>query len=118
MHLVFCVVSQMKTEFTDEDRRLATDQTDLRYWPHDTHAHNVRKLIPQLGYLARGYDEPATLDGPIGTNMVTLPGVLTPMQWDPKRWVVGFLFCFCFLVGCLLGNMVFVLSPFVRRSRT
>jgi len=80
--------SQMKTEFTDEDRRLATDQTDLRYWPHDTHAHNVRKLIPQLGYLARGYDEPATLDGPIGTNMVTLPGVLTPLQWDPKRWVV------------------------------
>ncbi|CAM9763675.1 unnamed protein product [Pylaiella littoralis] len=79
------VPSFMKTEFTDEDRRLATDQTDLRYWPHETQAHVVRKLIPQLGYLGRGFDEPATLDGPIGTNMVTLPGVLTPLQWDPKR---------------------------------
>ncbi|CAM9248048.1 unnamed protein product [Ectocarpus fasciculatus] len=79
------VPSFMKTEFTDEDRRLATDQTDLRYWPNETQAHVVRRMIPQLGYLARGYDEPATLDGPIGTNMVTLPGVLTPLQWDPKR---------------------------------
>lgn len=83
----------MKTEFTDEDRRLATDQTDLRYWPHDTHAHNVRRMIPQLGYLARGFDEPATLDGPIGTNMVSLPGVLTPLQWDPKRSVWVLVFC-------------------------
>eukprot|EP00752_Nemacystus_decipiens_P003968 g3634.t1 len=79
------VPSFMKTEFTDEDRRLATDQTDLRYWPHETHAHTVRRMIPQLGYLARGFDEPATLDGPIGTSMVSLPGVLTPLQWDPKR---------------------------------
>lgn len=95
----------MKTEFTDEDRRLATDQTDLRYWPHETHAHTVRRMIPKLGYLGRGFDEPATLDGPIGTNMVTLPGVLTPLQWDPKRLVGGG----CVVVVVLTGSLFFLL---------
>lgn len=27
------------------------------------------------------------LEGPIGTKLVELPGVLSPEQWDPKRWV-------------------------------
>lgn len=78
----------MRKEFTDEDRALTTDQTDLRYWPEETQHQAVRKLIPKLGYLARGFDDVAVVDGPIGTEMVTLPGVLTPLEWDPKRLVL------------------------------
>lgn len=79
----------MRKEFTDEDRRLTTDDTDMRYWPEETQHQAVRKMIPMLGYLARGYDEVAVVDGAIGTEMVTLPGVLTPSEWDPKRSVFG-----------------------------
>lgn len=93
----------MRKEFTDEDRRLTTDDTDMRYWPEETQHQAVRKMIPMLGYLARGYDEVAVVDGAIGTEMVTLPGVLTPSEWDPQRSVLVLaLVWFC--LGRLLSS--------------
>lgn len=86
--LLAYLLRQMRTEFTDEERALQTDQHDLRYWPEKTQHNAVRKMIPLLGYLARGYDEVAGVDGAIGTEMVELPGVLTPEEWDPKRLVL------------------------------
>lgn len=84
---------KMRREFTDEERATHTDQTDLRYWPEETQHQYVRKLIPQLGHLARGFDEVAVVEGAIGTEMVTLPGVLSPLEWDPQRWATCLYCC-------------------------
>lgn len=62
-------------------------RTDLRYWPTENHHIEARKQIALLGHLARGYEEVAVVDGPVGTNMVTLPGLIKPSEWDPKRCV-------------------------------
>lgn len=43
-------------------------------------------MIPKLGRLARGFQEVAHVEGPIGTVLVDLPGILGPEEWDPKRY--------------------------------
>ena len=76
---------KMKQEFTDEERAAFSNDADLRYWPKETQHPAVRKMIPLLGHLARGSQEVAQLDGPVGTEMVTLPGVLQPGEWEITR---------------------------------
>lgn len=74
----------MREEFTDEERAAMKDETDLRYWPEETQHAAARKMIPLLGHLARGSQEVAQVDGPVGTEMATLPGVVKLDEWDYK----------------------------------
>lgn len=48
----------------------------------------AREQISLLGYLGQGWPDPAIVDGPIGTNMVALPGGVHFTELDPKRYVL------------------------------
>lgn len=61
-------------------------RTDLRYWPEHTQHIVASEQIVQLGHLAQGFPDVAVVDGPLGTNMVALPGRISPTEFDPKRY--------------------------------
>lgn len=61
------------------------DPGDFKDWPLESHHRAARKLIPQLGRLSMGHEEPVEPDGPMGAPSVAMPGVLLPEEFDPKR---------------------------------